>query len=133
MLDIEYGFTRTLKGVSYEAARKRIETALKEEGFGILTEIDVKATLKAKLDVDFPNYVILGACNPTLAHQALSTDPGVGLLLPCNVVVTQDDDGNSIVSILDPESMLKVMRGASKLVGTMREARERLQRALSKA
>ena len=133
MLDVEYGFTRTLKGVPYEAARRRIEAALKDEGFGVLTEIDVKATLKAKLNVDFPNYVILGACNPTLAHRALSTDPGIGLLLPCNVVVTQDDDGNAIVSILDPESMLKVMRDPSKLEGPMREARERLQRALGKA
>ena len=133
MFDIEYGFTRTLKGVSYEAARQRIEAALKEEGFGVLTEIDVKALLKAKLNMDFPNYVILGACNPTLAHQALSADPGIGLLLPCNVVVTQDDDGSAVVSILDPESMLKVMRDASKLKGPMREARERLQRALGKA
>lgn len=133
MLDIDYGFTRTLKGVSYEVARARIEAALKEEGFGVLTEIDVKATLKAQLNVDSPNYVILGACNPTLAHHALSADPGVGLLLPCNVVVTQDDDGNAVVSILDPESMLKVMRDASKLEGLMREARERLQKALAKA
>jgi uncharacterized protein (DUF302 family) len=133
MLDVEYGFTRTLTGVSYEAARQRIEAALKSEGFGVLTEIDVKATLKAKLNVDFPNYVILGACNPSLAHQALSTDPGVGLLLPCNVVVTQDDEGNAVVSILDPEAMLKVVRDASKLRGPMREARERLQRALGKA
>jgi len=133
MLDVEYGFTRTLKGVPYEAARRRIEAALKDEGFGVLTEIDVKATLKAKLNVDVPSYVILGACNPTLAHRALSTDPGIGLLLPCNVVVTQDDDGNAIVSILDPESMLKVMRDPSKLEGPMREARERLQRALGKA
>ena len=106
MLDIEYGFTRTLKGVPYEAARQRIEAALKEEGFGILTAIDVKATLKAKLNVDFANYVILGACNPALAHQALSVDPGIGLLLPCNVVVTQDESGNGVVAILDPESML---------------------------
>lgn len=133
MLEIEYGFTRTLKGVSYEAARQRIEAALKEEGFGVLTEIDVKATLKAKLNVDFPSYVILGACNPTLAHQALSTDAGVGLLLPCNVVVRQDDEGNAVVAILDPEAMLKVMRDASKLEAPMREARKRLQRALVKA
>lgn len=133
MLDVAYGFTRTLKGVSYEAARHRIEAALKEEGFGVLTEIDVRATLKAKLNADFPNYVILGACNPTLAHQALSADPGVGLLLPCNVVVRQDDEGNAVVSILDPEAMLKVMRDSAKLEGPMREARERLQRALDKA
>lgn len=133
MLEVEYGFTRTLKGVSYEAARQRIEAALKEEGFGVLTEVDVRATLKAKLDVDFPNYVILGACNPALAHQALSADPGIGLLLPCNVVVTQDDGGNAVVSILDPESMLRVVRDASRLEGPMHEARERLQRALGKA
>ena len=133
MMDIEYGFTRTLKGVSYEAARQRIEAALKEEGFGVLTEIDVRTTLKTKLNVDFRNYVILGACNPTLAHQALIAEPGIGLLLPCNVVVTQDDDGNAVVSILDPESMLKVVRDASRLKGPMREAREGLQRALGKA
>ena len=133
MLDIDYGFTRTMKGVSYESARQRIETALRDEGFGVLTEIDVKATLKTKLNVEFPNYVILGACNPTLAHRALSADPGVGLLLPCNVVVTQDEDGDAVVSILDPESMLVVVRDASKLTGPMREARERLQRALGKA
>jgi len=133
MLDVEYGFTRTLKGVSYESARQRIEAALKEEGFGVLTEIDVKATLKAKLNAEFPNYVILGACNPTLAHQALSTSLGIGLLLPCNVVVTEDDDGDAVVSILDPEAMLKVVRDVSELKGLMRQARERLQRALGKA
>ena len=133
MLDIQYGFTRTLKGVSYEAARQRIEAALKVEGFGVLTEIDVSATLKAKLDVDFPNYVILGACNPTLAHKALTADPGIGLLLPCNVVVTQNDGGDAVVAIIDPESMLKVVRDASALQGPMREAREGLQRALATA
>ena len=133
MLDLQYGFTRTLKGVSYDAARGRIEATLKEEGFGILTEIDVKATLKAKLNVDFANYVILGACNPTLAHQALGADPGVGLMLPCNVVVTQDDQGNAVIAVLDPQSMLKVMDDPSPLEKTMQEARERLQRALDKA
>ncbi len=133
MLDIEYGFTRTLQGVSYESARARIETALKVEGFGILTEIDVKATLKAKLDQDFPNYVILGACNPTLAFQALSVDPGIGLLLPCNVVVTEDAKSNAVVSILDPESMLSVVGDAPQLRELMSEARTRLQRALDKA
>jgi len=133
MMDLQYGFTRTLTGVSYEAARARIEAALKEEGFGILTEIDVKATLKAKLNVDFANYAILGACNPTLAHQALSVDPGVGLMLPCNIVVTQDDHGNAIIAVLDPQSMLNVMDDPAPLEKTMREARERLQRALDKA
>jgi uncharacterized protein (DUF302 family) len=98
MLGIEYGFARSLKGISYGAARQRFEVALKEAGFGVLTEIDVKATLKAQLDADFTNYLILGACNPTLAHSALSTEPGMGLLLPCNVVVTQNYDGNAVVS-----------------------------------
>jgi uncharacterized protein (DUF302 family) len=133
MLDIEYGFTRTLKGVSYEVARQRIEAALKEEGFGVLTEIDVKATFRAKLNAEFRKYIILGACHPTLAHQALSADPGIGLLLPCNVVVTEDDAGNAIIAIIDPESMLQVVPDASKLHATMVEARERLQRALGKA
>jgi uncharacterized protein (DUF302 family) len=133
MLDIAYGFTRVLAGVSFEDARRRIEAALKEEGFGVLTEIDVRATLKAKLNEDFPNYVILGACNPALAHRALTTEPGVGLLLPCNVVVTQDNKGDAIVSILDPEAMLRVVPHATALEGPMREARERLQRALGKA
>lgn len=133
MLDLQYGFTRTLKGVSYEAARARIEAALKEEGFGILTEIDVKATLKTKLNVDFGNYVILGACNPTIAYQALGVDPSVGLMLPCNVVVTQDNQGDAVIAVLDPQSMLKVMADPAPLEKTMREARERLQRALDKA
>ncbi len=133
MLAVDHGFTRTFKGVTYELARQRIEVALKAEGFGVLTEIDVKATFKAKLDVDFPNYLILGACNPTLAHQALSTEPGIGLLLPCNVVVTQDAAGDAVVSILDPAAMMKLMPEATSLTALMSEARERLQRALDKA
>ena len=85
--DPRYGLTRRLPGVSFEDAISRSTKALADEGFGILTEIDVRATLKKKLDVDFPNYKILGACNPPLAHKALSAEPGIGLLLPCNVVV----------------------------------------------
>ena len=83
--------------------------------------------------MDVSNYVILGACNPTLAHQALSADPGIGLLLPCDVVVTQDEDGNAVISMLDPEVMLRVMGDAPRLEGLTREARERLQRALARA
>lgn len=131
--EIPYGFTRVFAGVSYEAARQRVEAALKEEGFGVLTEIDVRATLKSKLNADIPAYVILGACNPTLAQRALSEEPGVGLLLPCNVVFTQDDDANTVVSIIDPEAMLRVMGDPSRLEAPMREARERLQRALDRA
>ncbi|HEX6974981.1 MAG TPA: DUF302 domain-containing protein, partial [Vicinamibacterales bacterium] len=85
--DPPYGHTVRLPGVAFDDARGKITEALKEQGFGVLTEIDVKATLKAKLDVDFRRYVILGACNPTLAHKALSAEIGIGLLLPCNVCV----------------------------------------------
>jgi len=82
---------------------------LKEEGFGVLTEIDVKATLKKKLDVDFRRYTILGACNPPLAHKALSADLGIGLLLPCNVVVSERDGGGTSVSAISPKAMFAVV------------------------
>jgi uncharacterized protein (DUF302 family) len=104
-----YGYTKTLTGTGYEAAKEKVTEALKAEGFGVLTEIDVKATLKKKIDVDFRPYAILGACNPKLAHQALSTELPIGLLLPCNVVVTEDDEGNALVSIVNPKEMFKVV------------------------
>ncbi len=104
-----FGITRVLDGVTFAAAIPRITEALKAEGFGVLTEIDVKATLKKKIDVDHRNYTILGACNPPLAHRALSAIPGIGLLLPCNVVVTEDDEGNAIVSAIDPVAMFSVV------------------------
>jgi uncharacterized protein (DUF302 family) len=91
----------------FEQAVERTTDALKEEGFGVLTEIDVKATLKKKLDLDFKRYVILGACNPPLAHQALESEEMIGLMLPCNVTVAETDEG-SLVSILNPEMMLAV-------------------------
>jgi uncharacterized protein (DUF302 family) len=99
---------RTRLNLPYEQAVERVTAALKEEGFGVLTEIDVKATLKKKLDADFRKYVILGACNPPLAHQALNTELEIGILLPCNVVV-YEEDGGSVVSIVDPFSMLEVV------------------------
>ena len=92
----------------YEQAIERVTAALKEEGFGVLTEIDVKATLKKKLDADFRKYVILGACNPPLAYRALSTELEIGLLLPCNVIV-YEENGGSVLSIVDPVSMLGVV------------------------
>src|SRR5512144_1349586 len=107
--DPQYGHTVHLKGVSFETARTRAIDALKEQGFGVLTEIDVKSTLKAKIDVDFRRYVILGACNPQLAHKALSADLGIGLLLPCNVCVWEDDVG-SVVSIIRPDAMFSVVK-----------------------
>jgi uncharacterized protein (DUF302 family) len=108
MSDFSYGFERTLPGVSFADAVTRVTEALKAEGFGVLSEIDVSATLKKKLDVDFRPYVILGACNPTLAHKALQAEPQIGLLLPCNVVV-QEADGGSTVSIADPKAMFRMV------------------------
>ncbi len=105
------GITTVVK-LDYDQAVDQAKAALKEQGFGVLTEIDVKATMKVKLDVDFQRYVILGACNPPLAHQALSTDPSVGLMLPCNVVVYDNGDGTSTVSALNPMAAIGVVGNA---------------------
>ncbi len=112
----------------YEQAVERTKAALKAEGFGVLSEIDVKATMKQKLDVDFEKYVILGACNPQLAHRALTEEHELGLLLPCNVVV-HEHDGRSVVSAADPEVMLGVVENPA-LSDIAHEAKERLRRAL---
>ncbi len=112
--------------VPYDAAVEKVTAALKEEGFGVLTEIDVKATLKMKLDVDFKRYVILGACNPPLAYQALQNEPDIGLLLPCNVIVYETDSG-SLVNIIDPLSMLGFVKNPA-LDPVAEEARVRLER-----
>ena len=112
--------------VPYEEAVERVTAALKEEGFGVLTEIDVKATLKKKLDADFRKYAILGACNPPLAHRALSAELEIGLLLPCNVIV-YEEDGGSVVSIVDPLSMLGIVQ-SPELQPVADEAGARLER-----
>jgi uncharacterized protein (DUF302 family) len=109
MFNVDYGFTRTLPNTKLEEARARITSALAEQGFGVLTEIDVKATLKKKLDVDFRPYVILGACNPPIAHEALQAEPGIGLILPCNVVVAEDDAGGAVISVIKPEAMFSLV------------------------
>ena len=114
--------------VPYEAAVEQVTAALKEQGFGVLTEIDVKATMKKKLDVDFQKYVILGACNPPLAHRALSSEPAIGLLLPCNVIVYEDEaQGGSVVSLVDPIAMLGFVDNAA-LAPVAQEARTRLEK-----
>ena len=128
--DPRYGLTRTLSGLSFSDAVGAVKESLAGEGFGVLTEIDVKATFKKKLGEDFSNYVILGACNPKLAHQALSGEPGVGLLLPCNVVVTEDRDGNAVVSAIDPRQMFKVV-GNEAIESIATEVRTKLARALT--
>ena len=102
----------TILNLDYDQAIEQTKAALKEQGFGVLTEIDVQATMRAKLDVDFQRYVILGACNPPLAYQALSTDISVGLMLPCNVVVYDNGDGSSTVSALNPMAAIGVVGNA---------------------
>jgi uncharacterized protein (DUF302 family) len=129
MTDPTYGYTAHLAGVSFDDARARITDALKAQGFGILTEIDVKATLKAKIDKDFRRYVILGACNPNLAHQALSHEIGMGLLLPCNVCVWEED-GGSVVSIAKPAVMFDLVRDEA-LEPLAADAAARLEKALA--
>ena len=115
---------RAKMNLPYETAVEHTIAALKEQGFGVLTEIDVKATLKKKLDVDFRRYVILGACNPPLANRALSADLEIGLLLPCNVIIYEEGAG-SVVAIQDPISMLGMAQN-NKLEPIAQEARSRL-------
>ena len=113
----------------YDAAVEQVTAELQKEGFGVLTEIDVKATLKKKIDVDFRPYKILGACNPPLAHKALSIAPEVGLLLPCNVTVAQEQDGRILVSVIDPELMLGFVDNPA-LETIACDAKERLSRVV---
>ncbi len=128
MLQTKLGFHVQLN-VDFAEAEARVIDALKAEGFGVLTEIDVKATLKKKIDVDFRPYKILGACNPPLAHQALTAVPEAGLLLPCNVTLSQQDDGTIDVAIIDPNMMLSV-GDFPALQPIAKEAAARLQRVV---
>ena len=127
--EIRYGMSRTVR-LRYEEALVRTREALAAEGFGVLTEIDVAATLRKKLGVEFRPYIILGACNPPLAHQALQAELDIGLLLPCNVVVyTAEDPAETVVAALDPVEALS-LSGNEAVQPIAREVRERLQRVL---
>lgn len=124
-----YGIGTTIE-LPYDAAVERTREELAKEGFGVLTEIDVRATLKKKLDVDMRPYVILGACNPALAHKALSAERDIGLLLPCNVVVyAADQPGKSVVAAMDPLEAL-ALTGNDEVRPIAEEARTRLERVL---
>jgi uncharacterized protein (DUF302 family) len=128
--NLPYGLKKTLP-MPVEEADQRVREELQAEGFGILTEIDVKATLKTKLDVDFRPYKILGACNPPLAHQALSAETDIGLLLPCNVIVYQgEEEGMSVVAVLDPKIQLGVT-GRDDIGHLADEVRARMERVLA--
>lgn len=124
----DYGFGTTLN-VSYDEAIPLVKDALKAEGFGVLAEINVKQTLKDKLGVEMAPYVILGACNPPLAHRALTTEPEIGLLLPCNVVVRAEGE-RARVEVADPEAMLGIV-GNPELDAVAAEAKQRLQRVVA--
>lgn len=130
MKDSDYGLRKELPGTPFDKAVDSVKEELKKEGFGVLTTIDVKATLKEKLDVEYRPYVILGACNPQLAHQALSTDDTIGMLLPCNVVVAATDDGSE-VAIARPKAMLSIA-GAEALGTFAEDAEVRLSRVLER-
>lgn len=123
-----YGFTTTLTGLSFDEAITQTTAALKAEGFGILSEIDVQQAMKEKLGKDMPPYRILGACNPPLAHQAVTAVPDIGLLLPCNVVVREEAPGRVVVGFLDPQVMVKLV-GQPEVKVVADAAEQRLRRA----
>lgn len=125
---MSYGIAKTIDA-DLDTAVERMTAALKTQGFGVLTTIDIRATLKKKLDIDFRPYVILGACNPPIAYKALSAEPLMGLLLPCNVVV-QEVDGGSEVSFIDPEVMMQVSDNPA-LPALATDAKTRLSAALA--
>jgi uncharacterized protein (DUF302 family) len=124
----QLGFQAQLD-LPYDDAVQRVTEALKSEGFGVLTEINVQATLKEKLDADFRQYVILGACNPPLAHRALSANLDVGLLMPCNVIVYEAEEGGSVVNIVDPNVMLAALADDQVVCDVAAEARVKLENA----
>jgi uncharacterized protein (DUF302 family) len=129
MRTFRYGFETTLSNTTQAAAVERVTDELKKEGFGVLTEIDVKATLKKKLDVDFRPYAILGACNPALAKQGLEAEDQLGLLLPCNVVVQDLGDGRVSVSIADPKATMTLVENPA-VTPVADEADRRLRRVV---
>lgn len=128
MENTKFGFKVRLTGISCGAAGDLVRESLAREGFGAITEIDFKATLKEKLDIDFRSYTIIGACNPSLSHQALIIEPELGLMLPCNIVVEQDG-GDVVVSTVSPVTMFAMIESA-ELAPIVAEAEARLRRVM---
>jgi uncharacterized protein (DUF302 family) len=131
MLDASFGLFRTLD-CSHEEGTKRIRVSLADQGFGILTEIDLSATMKKKLGKELVPYLILGACHPPSAWTAVQAEPAIGLLLPCNVVVTVDGDGQTVLGAIDPGAMFQVV-DAEGMDVLVEDVRQRLQAALDQA
>ncbi len=127
-MNSKYGFGKQVD-MAFAQAIERVTRALQAEGFGVLTDIDVAATLKKKLKQDMPPYRVLGACNPPLAHRALTAEPSIGLLLPCNVVVRQDETGAVYVEFMDPNAVLDLV-DKPVITGLAREVRQKLERVL---
>lgn len=121
----DYGI-RTIVSLPFAEAVERTKSALSEQGFGVLSEIDLQAKLREKLGVDVAKYLILGACNPPLAYRALQTEPEIGLLLPCNVVVYEGTDGKTVVAAVDPAAMMAVVAGNPVIAEVSEDARRRL-------
>ncbi|MET0109801.1 MAG: DUF302 domain-containing protein [Candidatus Thiodiazotropha sp.] len=121
-----YSFKTSVEG-DLERVETRVVEALKNEGFGVLTEIDVQATMKMKLGIEKRPYKILGACNPSLANQAIDAEPDIGLLLPCNVVIRQEEDGGITVAFMDPVAVLQLVEG-EKIADMARDVKSRLER-----
>lgn len=122
-----FSFSRVI-ALGYEEAIAKVKEALRSEGFGVLTEIDVRKTLKEKLNRDFPKYIILGACNPPLAHQVLQAEPEVGVFLPCNVLV-YEQGGKTVISAMDPEAIMVMVRN-EKVGEVAKQVRQKMEKVL---
>jgi uncharacterized protein (DUF302 family) len=126
---MKYYFSKSLVNVTFNEAIQKVTELLKVEGFGVLTEIDIKSTLKQKLDVDFYNYKILGACNPPFAYKALLAEDKIGTMLPCNVIVQEKVEGQVEVSVVDPAASMKAIEN-DKLHGIATEIRDKLKKVI---